>query len=204
MTCGGSCSAFMTRYPERRGPLCVVGVRTSGSYLAPLHAAAFRACGESSVDVLTYRPGRPFLPPGARRAQRSRPAGGWVLIADDPPGAGTSLATTARAIAEAGVPGSRIVFLISLFGSAEQLPTVLRDWAAVVQPWADWSIHGRLASEPVRQSAGRPRRSGHGGPRGQASRDLRVLPVNADISAPGSRSGWRIAVPARRRAGTWS
>ena len=53
--------AFMARYPERRGPLCVVGVRTSGSYLAPLHAAAFRACGESSVDVLTYRPGRPFL-----------------------------------------------------------------------------------------------------------------------------------------------
>jgi hypothetical protein len=144
--------AFMARYPERREPLCVVGVRTSGSYLAPLHAAAFRACGESSVDVLTYRPGRPFL--GWERAvlRAVDQAGGWVLIADDPPGAGTALARTARAIAGAGVPGSRIVFLISNFGSAEQLPAVLRDWAAVVQPWEDWSVHSRLASGPVRQA----------------------------------------------------
>jgi hydroxymethylpyrimidine pyrophosphatase-like HAD family hydrolase len=144
--------AFMTRYPERRGPLCVVGVRTSGSYLAPLHAAAFRACGESSVDVLTYRPGRPFLRSERAVLSAVAQAGGWVLIADDPPGAGTALARTARAVTEAGVPGSRIVFLISSFGTAEQLPAVLRDWAAVVQPWADWSIHGRLACEPVRQA----------------------------------------------------
>ena len=144
--------AFMTRYPERRGPLCVVGVRTSGSYLAPLHAAAFRACGESSVDMLTYRPGRPFLRRERAVLSAVARAGGWVLIADDPPGAGTALARTARAIAEVGVPGSRIVFLISSFGSADQLPTVLRDWTAVVQPWADWSIHGRLACEPVRQT----------------------------------------------------
>jgi hypothetical protein len=144
--------AFTARYPQRRGPLCVVGVRTSGSYLAPLHAAAFRACGESSVDVLTYRPGRPFLR-GERAVLRAvAQAGGWVLIADDPPGAGTALARTARAVAGTGVPSSRIVFLISNFGSAEQLPAVLRDWAAVVQPWVDWSIHSRLASEPVRQT----------------------------------------------------
>lgn len=144
--------AFMTRYPERRGPLCVVGVRTSGSYLAPLHAAAFRASGESDVDVLTYRPGRPFLRRERAVLSAVARAGGWVLIADDPPGAGTALARTARAVAEAGVPGSRIVFLISSFGSAGQLPAALRDWAAVVQPWADWSIHGRLACEPVRQT----------------------------------------------------
>jgi hydroxymethylpyrimidine pyrophosphatase-like HAD family hydrolase len=144
--------AFMTRYPERRGPLCVVGVRTSGSYLAPLQAAAFRACGEPSVDVLTYRPGRPFLRSERAVLSAVAQAGGWVLIADDPPGAGTALARTARAVAEAGVPGSRIVFLISSFGTDEELPAVLREWPAVVQPWADWSIHGRLASGPVRQA----------------------------------------------------
>lgn len=144
--------AFMQRYPERRGPLCVVGVRTSGSYLAPLHAAAFRACGESSVDVLTYRPGRPFL--RSERAVLSAVArdDGWVLIADDPPASGTALASTARAVAKAGVPASRIVFLIPTFGTAEQLPARLRDWPAVLQPWADWTIHDRLACEPVRRT----------------------------------------------------
>ena len=141
--------AFMQRYPERRGPLCVVGVRTSGSYLAPLHAAAFRACGESSVDVLTYRPGRPFLRSERAVLSAVTRGDGWVLIADDPPASGTALAKAARAVAEAGVPGSRIVFLIPTFGTAEQLPAKLRDWAAVLQPQADWSIHDRLACEPV-------------------------------------------------------
>ena len=144
--------AFMQRYPERRGPLCVVGVRTSGSYLAPLHAAAFRACGESSVDVLTYRPGRPFLRSERAVLKAVAKAGGWVLIADDPPASGKALASTARAVAKAGVPDSRIAFLIPTFGTAEQLPAVLRDWAAVLQPWADWSIHDRLACEPVRRT----------------------------------------------------
>ena len=73
----------------------MVGVRTSGSYLAPLHAAAFRACGESHVDVLTYRPGRPFLRWERAALRATAKAGGWVLIADDPPGSGTSLAASA-------------------------------------------------------------------------------------------------------------
>ena len=144
--------AFMARYPERRGPLCVVGVRTSGSYLAPLHAAALSGCGESTVDVLTYRPGRPFLRWEHAALSAVTQAGGWVLIADDPPGSGKSLAATARTIVRAGVPGSRIVFMLSLFGSAEKLPAVLREWSAVVQPWTDWSVHRRLASRPVRHA----------------------------------------------------
>jgi len=144
--------AFRTKYPARDRPLCVVGVRTSGSYLAPLHAAALRADGQARVDLLTYRPGRPFL--GWERAvlRSIARAGGLVLIVDDPPGSGTSLAKAARALARAGVPDSRIVFLLSLFGSREQLPGVLHDWAAVSQPWDDWSVHRRLTAQPVSQA----------------------------------------------------
>ena len=114
--------AFMKQYPERHGPLCVVGVRTSGSYLAPLHAAAFRACGEPPADVLTYRPGRPFLPWERAALRAVARAGGQVLIADDPPGTGTSLAASARAVAAAGVPDSQIAFLLSVFGSLRKFP----------------------------------------------------------------------------------
>ena len=144
--------AFRQQHPVRGRPLCVVGLRTSGSYLAPLYAAALRADGESRVEVLTYRPGRPFLR-GERAVLRAIDrAGGLVLIVDDPPVSGTALATAARAVARGGVPHSRIVFLLSLFGSSEQLPEVLRDWSAVVQPWRDWSVHRRLAAQPVRQA----------------------------------------------------
>ena len=143
--------AFMKRYPERHGPLCVVGVRTSGSYLAPLHAAAFRACGEPPADVLTYRPGRPFLSWERAALRAVARAGGQVLIADDPPGTGTSLAASARAVAAAGVLDSQIAFLLSLFG-AQEIPEVLRTWSVVVQPWDEWSIHSRLEPQPVRHA----------------------------------------------------
>jgi hydroxymethylpyrimidine pyrophosphatase-like HAD family hydrolase len=42
--------------------------------------------------------------------------------------------------------------MLSLFGSGEDLPEVLRDWPAVIQPWSDWSVHGRLASRPVQRA----------------------------------------------------
>jgi hypothetical protein len=144
--------AFRDQYPERDTPLGIVGLRTSGSYLAPLHAAALRADGQARAEVLTYRPGRPFL-----RSERAAlldicRAGGMVLIVDDPPGTGTALASAARALVRAGVPGSRIAFVLSLFGPAGDLPWRLREWPAVVQPWDEWSIHRRLGAEPVRQA----------------------------------------------------
>jgi hydroxymethylpyrimidine pyrophosphatase-like HAD family hydrolase len=144
--------AFMKQYPERHGPLCVVGVRTSGSYLAPLHAAAFRACGDSPADMLTYRPGRPFLYWERAALRAVAGAGGRVLVTDDPPGTGTSLAASARAVSAAGVPDSQIAFLLSVFGSAQEVPEVLRTWSVVVQPWDEWSIHSRLESQPVRHA----------------------------------------------------
>lgn len=142
--------AFRRRYPETGVPLCVVGVRTSGSYLAPLHAAALRAAGTSHVETLTYRPGRPFLRSERSVLTATARAGGFVLVVDDPPGSGTSLATTASAIGRAGVPDGRIVLLLSLFGAADDVPATLRRWPVVIQEWAEWSVHRRLAAHSVR------------------------------------------------------
>jgi hydroxymethylpyrimidine pyrophosphatase-like HAD family hydrolase len=140
---------FRRRYASRDTPLCVVGVRTSGSYLAPLHAAALRATGDSRVQALTYRPDRPFLGWERSALGAVARAGGLVLITDDPPGTGTSLATTAQAVSAAGLPDQAIIFLLSMFGSGEELPGRLRHWPAVIQPGANWSVHDRLAVQPV-------------------------------------------------------
>ncbi len=142
-------AAFRRRYPEPGTPLCLVGVRTSGSYLAPLFAAALAASTAAPVPVLTHRPGRPFLRWERSVLRATARAGGRVLVVDDPPGSGTSLATTATAVSAAGVPGQDIVFLLSVFGTADALPAVLHRWQAVVQPWADWSVHGRLGTPQV-------------------------------------------------------
>jgi hypothetical protein len=156
---------FRRRYPRRDIPLCVVGVRTSGSYLAPLHAAALRASGDAPVDVLTYRPGRPFLGWERSLLRAVGRAGGLVLVVDDPPGTGTSLAAVAEAVASAGIPGQAIVFLLSLFGPAGDLPAMLHRWPAVVQPWPDWSVQARLGTQRVSETL------------------ARLLPVGVEVSA---------------------
>lgn len=145
---------FRRRYPPLSTPLCVVGVRTSGSYLGPLHAAALRAAGHSAVTLLTHRPGQPFLRRERTVLKATSQAGGLVLVCDDPPGTGTSLAATARDIRRAGVPDSRIIFTLSIFGSADDVPGALSAWPVVVQPWEEWSVHGRLAPGPVREALG--------------------------------------------------
>jgi hydroxymethylpyrimidine pyrophosphatase-like HAD family hydrolase len=143
---------FQRRYPPLSTPLCVVGVRTSGSYLGPLHAAALSAAGHSAVSLLTYRPGQPFLRRERTVLKATTEAGGLVLVCDDPPGTGTSLAATAREIRRAGVPDSRIVFTLSVFGSADDVPAALSAWPVVVQPWEEWSVRARLAAAPVQEA----------------------------------------------------
>jgi hypothetical protein len=140
------------RYRVGQVPLCVLGVRTSGSYLAPLHVAALRAAGASRAEMLTYRPGRPFLGWERRRMTEVARRGGLMLITDDPPGTGTSLAAAARAAARAGFPDSAIILVFSSFGSGDDVPGRLSRWPAVVQPWSEWSVHGRLGAGPVRRA----------------------------------------------------
>jgi hypothetical protein len=141
-------SEVLRQYPVAGVPVCVLGVRTSGSYLAPLHVAALRAAGVSA-GLLTYRPGRPFLRWERAVLARTARAGGLVLVTDDPPGSGASLAAAARSAARAGFPDQAIVLVFSSFGPAADAPGRLSRWPAVVQPWGQWSVHGRLGATQV-------------------------------------------------------
>jgi hypothetical protein len=51
---------LIQRVSDSSTPITVVGVRTSGSYLAPLIAALLRTYGYGAVEVLTLRPGYPL------------------------------------------------------------------------------------------------------------------------------------------------
>ncbi len=142
-------NALRERYRVAGTPVCVLGVRTSGSYLAPLYAAALRAAGAARADLLTYRPGRPFLRWERAILAETARAGGLVLVTDDPPGSGTSLAAAARAAARAASGDPAIVLVFSSFGAADEVPDRLAPWPAVVQPWEQWSVHRRLAAPRV-------------------------------------------------------
>jgi hydroxymethylpyrimidine pyrophosphatase-like HAD family hydrolase len=96
---------------DRRVPLTVVGLRTSGSYLAPLCAAFLRAEGFSDVSVESMRPGV-LLFPGERTRLARGGTRGLLLLIDDPPFTGDALLSSVAALERLGVPGTRIVALV--------------------------------------------------------------------------------------------
>ncbi|HEY3020320.1 MAG TPA: HAD hydrolase family protein [Solirubrobacteraceae bacterium] len=127
--------------PAASAPIAVVGLRTSGSYLAPLAAALLRARGDASAVAITMRPWHP-LPAAKRGVLRAvAAAGGLVALTDDPPSSGASLACAAAAIERLG--RTRVVLMLALF--EEALPATLARWPAVLLPWEEWSVHERLA-----------------------------------------------------------
>jgi hydroxymethylpyrimidine pyrophosphatase-like HAD family hydrolase len=139
--------AFSERWPPRHRRVLVVGVRTSGSYLAPLIAAELGARAYEAVEVLTLRPGR-ALPLSARRLVRQTARGdGLALLTDDPPVTGTSLLSAARTLRALGLRD--IVLMLQLTESREELPGALASYPAVVLPWERWAVHDRLTPARV-------------------------------------------------------
>ena len=141
--------AFSQRWPSRLRTVLVVGVRTSGSYLAPLIAAELRARAYDAVDLLTMRPGR-ALPPRARRLVRETARrGGLVLLTDDAPVTGASLASTARTLRGLGLAPRNIVLMLQISQSRDELPVALASYPAVVLPWEQWTVQERLTPARV-------------------------------------------------------
>jgi hydroxymethylpyrimidine pyrophosphatase-like HAD family hydrolase len=138
---------------ERDAPQLVVGIRTSGSYLAPLLAASLRAEGYSQVATLTMRPGR--RPSAVHRllVRASNARDGRVIVCDDPPGTGSAIASAVAQLSGLGVAPERIVLALALFPGVERLPDQLSGLRAVLLPYEKWTINERIAPEAVRAAA---------------------------------------------------
>jgi len=146
---------FAERWSDRDRPIIVVGVRTSGSYLAPLVGAALRSMGFSDVISLTCRPDRPLGPRSARLVAGVSRRSGLILVVDDSPVSGQTYRKVVRQLAGLGVPEAAVVLLIALCGEGSQVPEGLGEFQTVVLPWADWSFHRRLRPDAVRDSLAR-------------------------------------------------
>jgi hydroxymethylpyrimidine pyrophosphatase-like HAD family hydrolase len=143
---------FALTWGQTDRPVTVVGARTSGSYLAPLLAAALGARGFSRVAQTTCRPG---LPLGRRQEEllRSR-RDGLYLIIDDPPISGSTYTRVAELLTGLGVPTASIIMFTCLAGRDEQVPDRLRSAQRVTLPFAEWKIQEQLQPESVRSSLG--------------------------------------------------
>ncbi len=138
---------FSTGWPDRDRRVVVVGLRTSGSYLAPLTAAFLRAGGRRNIEWLTIRPGRPME--RVRAALAANAAADAVgLIVDDSPRTGKTLGLTAQLLNRHGV--TPVLALQQLPGQSA-IADVLAPWPRVVLPWEAWGVHDRLRADAILQ-----------------------------------------------------
>lgn len=145
---------FSKRWPDRDRNIAIVGVRTSGSYTAPLHGACLRAMGYTRVRVMTYRPGQRWAQPAAEAIASVIESHGLALITDDAPKSGGSVARTAEALELLGLGPESIVVLLQTLGDTPHLPERLNRYRSVVLPWLQWSVHAALEPEAVRRTIG--------------------------------------------------
>ncbi len=146
---------FIDRWPDRERPVLVVGVRTSGSYLAPLLAAALRASGRAKARFITVRPGRAMMSQERAAVRALVRRGGQAVLVDDPPVTGASIAAAARQLERQGIAGTALTLALGLETDAAQLPPALARYGAVVLPAREWSAQLALDPRPVRTALAR-------------------------------------------------
>jgi hydroxymethylpyrimidine pyrophosphatase-like HAD family hydrolase len=148
--CGLLVDGFADRWPDRGRAVRVLGLRTSGSYLAPLVAAYLKGAGYREVQAWTMRPGQDMHREERDRLRSVVLSDALLVMIDDPPKTGKSLAIAAQRLELSGLPRERIVMLAPLTGPMSAVPELLRSYQTLVLPWPRWSIHERLRPEVVK------------------------------------------------------
>lgn len=151
--CMAIAQAFAHRWGEPRRPLVVVGIRTSGSYLAPLVAAALRSLGFADVSTISCRPAHGLRRRRAQLISAASAQGGLFLVVDDSPVGGRTYHAAAQQLIALGVRRTSIVLLVAPLH--RPLPRALAGYQTVTLPWSEWCIHRSLEPEAVRDSLGR-------------------------------------------------
>ena len=141
---------FAELQPDRVRPVLTVGLRSSGSYTAPLCAAYLRAAGYQPVDTITIRPRQRWLPGEVERLRTAVSTSATIMLSDDPPSTGNSLREVARNLEAMGVDRDRIV--IAVASTSDQLPESIAEYRHAVLPASHWAIHDRLSDDAIRQT----------------------------------------------------
>lgn len=103
---------YVRRFPDRSQAILLVGLRTSGSYFAPLLRAFFEAEGYGTVSLLTLVPSKG---PGRWEAKELKgyaDQGYTALIVDDPPHTGGTVFTAFEILRQAGFGRDKLKVII--------------------------------------------------------------------------------------------
>ncbi len=136
------------------GAYLVVGVRTSGAFLAPLLARALVAGSavgggpRVAAEWCTLRPRRLPSPQARRLLAASASRGAHLVVVDDPPETGAALAEAVQMAVALGAPRDAVSVAFPLTEGG-RIPASLAGVDAAVLDWREWDVHGRLAADAV-------------------------------------------------------
>jgi trehalose-6-phosphatase len=103
---------FVRRFPDRTQPILLLGLRTTGSYVAPLLRAFYEVEGYRNIALMTIEPKKG---PGRREKQnlkRFAALGYWALIVDDAPNSSYTLLDAFDIAHRAGFAPGNVKFLV--------------------------------------------------------------------------------------------
>ena len=132
-----------TLVSEIEAPSVVIGIRSSGSYLAPLLAASLSHGMSRPQQWMTIRPGRPLLDRERGIVSGVIRGGGLVFIVDDPPGSGATLEKTVQHLESMGFRRDQLCLTLATMPDSK-IPASLADCPRVLLEWSNWDIHQRL------------------------------------------------------------
>jgi hydroxymethylpyrimidine pyrophosphatase-like HAD family hydrolase len=138
---------YVQRFPDRSQPTLLLGLRTSGSYFAPLLRAFLAAEGFASVALLTMVPGKG---PGRweRRAlERFARQGFTAVILDDSPHTGGTIFTAFDIARRAGFATDKLKALIPAHPARRNWYKPLGDDVVVSLDPEDWHKRSLLTPE---------------------------------------------------------
>ena len=132
----GDC--FVQRFPDRAQPILLVGLRTSGSYFAPLLRALLETKGYRGVGLLTLEPVKGAGRREERTLKQFAARGYWALIVDDPPDSSATLLAASDIIHRAGFVPNSVKFLAPTHPARPNWFRTLPEESVITLPPEQW------------------------------------------------------------------
>jgi hydroxymethylpyrimidine pyrophosphatase-like HAD family hydrolase len=138
--------SFARRFPDRTRPLLLLGLRTTGSYFAPLLRAFFEAEGYEGVVLLTVEPKQGASRKEKEELQRFATRGYWGLVVDDAPNSSGTVLAGFNIARQAGFAPGDVKILAPTHPAKPAWFKTLPEDSVITLPPQQW--HKRLLLDP--------------------------------------------------------
>src|ERR1700682_4878220 len=138
--------SYVRRFPDRSQPILLVGLRTSGSYFAPLLPAFLKSERYEKVSLLALVPGKGPVFWEAKELKRYAQQGYTALIVDDPPHTGGTIFTAFEIARRAGFGRDKLKAMVPAHPSKRHWYKPLPDDFVVSLDPEKW--HKRVVLDP--------------------------------------------------------